>query len=100
MNRIFKSEVQSRFKRIVCGAEVARDAPHEAQAVPASGPAHAVHPAHPPAYHVSSREHMDREAHSSHDQHAGHSAEMFCRRFWWTLLLSIPTFVWSPMVQH
>jgi Cu2+-exporting ATPase len=100
MNRIFKNEAQSRFRRIVRRDGVARDAPHEAEAVPASAPAHAAHPVHAPAYHASSREHMDREAHSSHDQHAGHSAEMFRRRFWWTLLLSIPTFVWAPMVQH
>jgi Cu2+-exporting ATPase len=100
MNRIFKNEAQSRFRRIVRRDGVARDAPHEAEAMPASAPAHAVHPVHPPACHASSREHMDREAHSSHDQHAGHSAEMFRRRFWWTLLLSIPTFVWAPMVQH
>jgi hypothetical protein len=73
MNRIFRNEVQSRFRRIVGGDGVARDAPHEAQAVLASGGAHAVHPAQAPAYHASSREHMDREVHSSHDQHAGHS---------------------------
>ena len=100
MNRIFRNEVQSRFRRIVGGDGVARDAPHEAQAVLASGGAHAVHPAHAPAYHASSREHMDREVHSSHDQHAGRSAEMFRQRSWWTPLLSIPTFVWAPMVQH
>jgi len=35
-----------------------------------------------------------------HDKHAGHSAEMFRRRFWGTLLLSIPTVLWAPMIQH
>ncbi len=35
-----------------------------------------------------------------HDKHAGHSVEMFRRKFWGTLLLSIPTIVWAPMIQH
>jgi len=35
-----------------------------------------------------------------HDKHAGHSAEMFRRKFWGTFLLSIPTIIWAPMVQH
>src|SRR5690242_2912842 len=38
--------------------------------------------------------------HATHDKHAGHSVEMFRRKFWGTLLLSIPTIVWAPMVQH
>jgi len=100
MNRIFTNEVRSRFRRIVRGDGVARDAPQEAQAMPASGPAHAAHPVHPTAYDASRREHMNREVHASHGQHASHSAEMFRRRFWWTLLLSIPTFIWAPTVQH
>jgi cation transport ATPase len=29
-----------------------------------------------------------------------HSAEIVRRKFWGTLLLSIPTVVWSPMIQH
>src|SRR5215468_8126116 len=45
--------------------------------------------------------HGDRhEAHRAHDKHAGHSVEMFRRKFWGTLLLSIPTVVWAPMIQH
>jgi Cu2+-exporting ATPase len=39
------------------------------------------------------------EAHRTHDKHAGHSVEMFRRKFWGTLLLSIPTLVWAPMIQ-
>jgi Cu2+-exporting ATPase len=35
-----------------------------------------------------------------HDKHAGHSVEMFRQKFWGTLLLSIPTIVWAPMMQH
>ena len=35
----------------------------------------------------------------AHDRHAGHSVAMFRDRFWITLLLTIPTLVWSEMVQ-
>jgi Cu2+-exporting ATPase len=41
----------------------------------------------------------DRAA-AAHDQHAGHSVEAFRRRLWGTVLLSIPTIVWAPMIQH
>ena len=35
-----------------------------------------------------------------HDKHAGHSVAMFRDKFWGTLLLSVPTIVWAPMIQH
>ena len=34
-----------------------------------------------------------------HDRHAGHSVAMFRDRFWVTLFLTIPTLVWSEMIQ-
>jgi Cu2+-exporting ATPase len=37
---------------------------------------------------------------TGHDKHAGHSGEMFRQKFWGTLLLSIPTVIWGPMIQH
>jgi Cu2+-exporting ATPase len=40
-----------------------------------------------------------REEHRSHDKHAGHHVEMFRRRFWVSLLLSIPVVVTSHMVM-
>jgi Cu2+-exporting ATPase len=40
------------------------------------------------------------QAHGGHDKHAGHSVEMFRRKLVGTLLLSIPTLVWAPMIQH
>ena len=42
------------------------------------------------------------EAHEGvgHDKHAGHSVEMFRDKFWGTLLLSIPTIIWAPMIQR
>ncbi len=39
-------------------------------------------------------------AHGGHDRHEGHSVAMFRDRFWITLLLSMPTLVWSEMVQR
>ena len=44
-------------------------------------------------------EHPD---HAGHDRHAGHGAhgEVFRRLFWWNLLLAIPVFVSSEMVQE
>src|SRR5688500_11955813 len=44
--------------------------------------------------------HAAHGAHDGHDKHAGHSVEMFRRKLWGTLLLSVPTVVWSPMIQH
>ncbi len=37
--------------------------------------------------------------HSSHDKHAGHSADMFKQKFWISLLLTIPTLFFSRTVQ-
>ena len=41
----------------------------------------------------------DASAAHSHDEHAGHSVEMFRRRFWWSLLLTIPVVVTTEMVM-
>jgi Cu2+-exporting ATPase len=38
--------------------------------------------------------------HAGHDKHAGHSVEMFRDKFWWSVVLTVPTVVWSPMVQQ
>jgi Cu2+-exporting ATPase len=40
------------------------------------------------------------DAHAGHDQHAGHSVAMFRNKFWLTLLLTIPTVIWSGMIQQ
>ena len=54
--------------------------------------------AHPgPAATAGGEQHQE---HHGHDRHAGHSVEMFRDRFWITLFLSIPTLVWSSMVQQ
>jgi P-type Cu2+ transporter len=70
-------------------------------------PAHEHHHAMPPAADVSGKgsgprgttEHARGES-GAHDRHEGHSVAMFRDRFWITLLLSIPTLLWSGMVQH
>src|SRR5262245_39813602 len=35
-----------------------------------------------------------------HDKHAGHSIAMFRRKFWLSLVLTIPTLVWGHMLQQ
>lgn len=62
-------------------------------AKPAGPPQHQHHdPGQPPS--------TGHAATGAHDRHEGHSVAMFRDRFWITLLLSIPTLVWSGMVQH
>jgi Cu2+-exporting ATPase len=58
---------------------------------------HDVHPAHDD--HTDHREDAQHGPHSGHGAHAGHSTEAFRRRFWWSLLLSIPIVVTSPMIM-
>jgi Cu2+-exporting ATPase len=71
------------------------------------GPHHHAPPrphAAPPAAHDAARANQDghggHQTSRDHDRHAGHSVAMFRDRFWLTLLLSLPTLVWSEMVQH
>jgi P-type Cu2+ transporter len=40
------------------------------------------------------------DTHAGHDKHAGHDPEMFRRRFWLSLLLTIPLIVTSEMVME
>src|ERR1700704_5082591 len=44
--------------------------------------------------------HAGHDETDAHDRHEGHSVAMFRDRFWITSLLSIPTLVWSAMVQR
>jgi Cu2+-exporting ATPase len=70
---------------------------------------HAAHPqpeGTPPAGgagpHAASRhqpDHDRHDAHGGHDKHAGHDPEMFRRRFWLSLALTIPLVVTSEMVM-
>ena len=69
---------------------------------------HEHHHAMPDSDHASAESHVTHKASApnghghadAHDRHAGHSVAMFRDRFWITLLLSIPTLLWSGMVQH
>ena len=89
-----------------------------------SGDHHGDHPApetdhthHPD--HASHEHHADADTHGQamphghphsvldedhhvhgHGEHAGHSTAMFRDRFWWSLILSIPVVIFSPMVAH
>ena len=56
---------------------------------------HEDHAAHSGQAHP--HEHDD---HTAHDKHAGHSVAMFRDRFWISLLLTIPTLIWEPMIQE
>ena len=52
--------------------------------------------------HATASDHGDHHGpgHLGHDKHEGHSATMFRDRFWLSLILSVPTLVWSPSVQN
>jgi Cu2+-exporting ATPase len=58
--------------------------------------AHHDHGEHAPKSHAGTHD----DAHAGHDKHAGHSVAMFRNKFWLTLLLSIPTVIWSEMIQQ
>jgi len=50
------------------------------------------HDTHPP--------HGEQETHTGHDKHAGHDPETFRRRFWLTLLVSLPVIATSEMIME
>ena len=52
------------------------------------------------AEQASHASHHDHAHDGSHDKHAGHSVAMFRRRFWVTLLLTLPTLVWGEMIPR
>ena len=54
------------------------------------------HEHHPATAHA---DHHDQPPHAGHDKHAGHDPDTFRRRFWWTLLLTIPLVATSHMVM-
>ncbi|HUF74698.1 MAG TPA: heavy metal translocating P-type ATPase [Longimicrobiales bacterium] len=51
------------------------------------------------SHHTGQASHAGHAKHAGHDRHVGHSVAMFRDRFWLSLALSIPTLIWSPMVQ-
>jgi Cu2+-exporting ATPase len=65
--------------------------PHPAGHLPGARASPPHHGEHRPAAH---REHA-----AGHDRHAGHSVAMFRRRFWVSLLLTLPTLIWTDLLQ-
>jgi len=51
-------------------------------------------------HHNPPMDHPSGHGNHGHDQHAGHNPEVFRRRFWLTLAVSIPVVVTSPMVME
>lgn len=50
--------------------------------------------------HHDDGDHARHDDHAEHDKHAGHSVKMFRDKFWGSLALTVPTVIWSPMVQE
>jgi Cu2+-exporting ATPase len=50
--------------------------------------------------HDKNDRHDTRVEHAGHDKHAGHSVEMFRRKFWISLVLTIPATIWGEMIPH
>ncbi len=57
---------------------------------------------HPPRGHDHHHTGLENEHESSHmvDEHAGHQTSDFLRRFWISLILTIPVLLLSKMIQH
>src|SRR5579871_6013508 len=43
---------------------------------------------------------MNHEMHAGSDGHGNGSTEVLRKKFWITLLLSVPTITWAPVTQH
>ncbi len=73
---------------------------------PGSGHGHGAHEGSTLAAHgahEAAGEHPDHAAtgeHAAHDKHAGHSVEMFRRKFWLSLAFTVPTVAWSDIAQE
>src|SRR5687768_14266909 len=60
------------------------------------------HHEHPPAHETGHSGHGGQGGHGGHgghDKHAGHDPEMFRRKFWLSLVLTVPVVVTSHMVM-
>ena len=74
---------------------------HQAQAAHvAVTPARSHHAGHGHMGHAAAHDQQaGHDQHAGHDKHAGHDPEMFRRRFWISLVLTIPLVVTSHMVM-
>ena len=57
---------------------------------------------HPPQGHDHHHTGLENKHESSHvvDEHAGHQTSDFLKRFWISLILTIPVLLLSKMIQH
>jgi P-type Cu2+ transporter len=53
---------------------------------------------HPPSR--AGHDHGAHAGHGGHDKHEGHSPDMFRRKFWLALVLTIPTVIWGHMLMR
>jgi Cu2+-exporting ATPase len=74
----------------------------EHQEMPAETGGHDEHAGHDvhAAHDMPAGEQAAHAGHAGHDQHTGHSVAMFRQKFWITLLLTLPTVIWSAEFQH
>ena len=63
---------------------------------------HDIHDHAPHAHAAPERrhDHAAPDVHAGHDTHEGHSVEMFRRKFWLSLALTIPTLIWGELLPH
>ena len=76
---------------------------HQHESFVSGEPAKVGYPEHleqPSAAFVGTTMHVNHGEHATHDKHAGHSIAMFRRKFWLSLVLTIPTLVWGHMLQR
>jgi Cu2+-exporting ATPase len=57
-------------------------------------------PPSPGRKHGDHEKHDGHEEHQGHDQHAAHSVAMFRDKFWGSVALTVPTIIWSPMIEQ
>ncbi len=60
---------------------------------------HHGHKADAPSTSASHAMHAD-SPHQDHDKHAGHSVDGFRKKFWLSLVLTIPPLIWGHMLQN
>ena len=48
---------------------------------------------------VSTKKKKSSTAHEGHDKHAGHSTQVFFRKFWISLILTIPVVLYAEIVR-
>jgi Cu2+-exporting ATPase len=60
---------------------------------------HGTHAAAPDPHHGAHGGHAGHDAHGGHDKHAGHDPEMFRRKFWLSVALTVPIVATSHMVM-